>query len=172
MTIRQAFPTNGFWQRVCIKVSVSAPPVTRREAPDKEKEKQQERERRPFMNFNNFTIKSQEAVQEAVNLVQNRGLIDRYGNESLPTQQKQSDKSAITDKFIKNDGKKLLLPDKGKTLDSEYVIVKSLAGNIISIHPYKGKYADISNLENGCYILLSLNKKDIAHRLGYFMIKR
>ncbi len=22
MTIRQAFPTNGFWQRVCIKVSV------------------------------------------------------------------------------------------------------------------------------------------------------
>ncbi len=73
MTIRQAFPTNGFWQRVCIKVSVSAPPVTRREAPDKEKEKQQERERRPFMNFNNFTIKSQEAVQEAVNLVQNRG---------------------------------------------------------------------------------------------------
>ena len=73
MTIRQAFPTNGFWQRVCIKVSVSAPPVTRREAPDKEKEKQQERERRPFMNFNNFTIKSQEAVQEAVNLVQSRG---------------------------------------------------------------------------------------------------
>ena len=73
MTIRQAFPTNGFWQRVCIKVSVGAPPVTRREAPDKEKEKQQERERRPFMNFNNFTIKSQEAVQEAVNLVQNRG---------------------------------------------------------------------------------------------------
>ena len=73
MTIRQVFPTNGFWQRVCIKVSVSASPVTRREAPDKEKEKQQERERRPFMNFNNFTIKSQEAVQEAVNLVQNRG---------------------------------------------------------------------------------------------------
>ncbi len=73
MTIRQAFPTNGFWQRVCIKVSVGAPPVTRREAPDKEKEKQQERERRPFMNFNNFTIKSQEAVQEAVNLVQSRG---------------------------------------------------------------------------------------------------
>ena len=25
------------------------------------------------MNFNNFTIKSQEAVQEAVNLVQSRG---------------------------------------------------------------------------------------------------
>ena len=73
MTIRQAFLTNGFWQRVCIKVSVGAPPVTRREAPGKEKEKQQERERRPFMNFNNFTIKSQEAVQEAVNLVQNRG---------------------------------------------------------------------------------------------------
>jgi ATP-dependent Clp protease ATP-binding subunit ClpB len=73
MTIRQAFSTNGFWQRVCIKVSVGAPPVTRREASGKEKEKQQERERRPFMNFNNFTIKSQEAVQEAVNLVQNRG---------------------------------------------------------------------------------------------------
>ena len=73
MTIRQIFPTDRRWQRVCIKVSVGAPPVTRREASGKEKEKQQERERRPFMNFNNFTIKSQEAVQEAVNLVQNRG---------------------------------------------------------------------------------------------------
>ena len=73
MTNRQVFPTDRRWQRVCIKVSVGAPPVTRREAPGKEKEKQQERERRPFMNFNNFTIKSQEAVQEAVNLVQNRG---------------------------------------------------------------------------------------------------
>ena len=73
MTIRQVFPTDRRWQRVCIKVSVGAPPVTRWEAPGKEKEKQQERERRPFMNFNNFTIKSQEAVQEAVNLVQNRG---------------------------------------------------------------------------------------------------
>lgn len=39
MTIRQAFSTNGFWQRICIKVSVGAPPVTRREAPGKEKEK-------------------------------------------------------------------------------------------------------------------------------------
>ena len=73
MTIRQFFPTDRRWQRVCIKVSVGAPPVTRREASGKEKEKQQERERRPFMNFNNFTIKSQEAVQEAVNLVQSRG---------------------------------------------------------------------------------------------------
>lgn len=38
MTIRQIFPTDRRWQRVCIKVSVGAPPVTRREAPDKEKE--------------------------------------------------------------------------------------------------------------------------------------
>ena len=98
--------------------------------------------------------------------------IDRYGKESLPTQQQQSNTSIITSKFIKNDGKKLLLPDKGKTLDCEYVIIKSLTGNIIAIRPYKDKYADISNIENGCYILLSLNKKEISHRLGIFIIKR
>ena len=36
------------------------------------------------MNFNNFTIKSQEAVQEAVNLVQSRGPVS-YTHLTLPT---------------------------------------------------------------------------------------
>lgn len=98
--------------------------------------------------------------------------IDRYGNESSPAQPIQSETAARTDKFIENDGKRLLLPEKGQTLDSEYVIIKSLTGNIIAIRPYKGKYADISDIKNGFYILLSLNKKDIAHRLGFFIIKR
>lgn len=98
--------------------------------------------------------------------------IDRYGNESLPTQQMQSDTDTMTDKFIKNDGKKLLLPQKGQTLDCEYIIIKSITGNIIAIRPYKGTFADISSIKNGCYILYSLNKKDVAHRLGFFIIKR
>lgn len=98
--------------------------------------------------------------------------IDRYGNESQPTQQIEYEAAPKTDKFIKNDGKRLLLPNKGQTLDCEYVIIKDLTGNIIAVRPYKGKYADISKIKNGCYILLSLNKKDIVHRLGFFIIKR
>lgn len=98
--------------------------------------------------------------------------IDRYGNESLPIQQNGPETSLQADKFIKNDGQKLLLPQKDQTLDCEYVIIKSLTGNIIAVRPYRGKYADIKDIENGCYILLSLNKKDVAHKLGYFIIKR
>lgn len=98
--------------------------------------------------------------------------IDRYGNESMPIQQVHDNLDMNTNKLIQNDGQRLLLPDKGHALDCEYIIIKSLTGNIIAIRPYKGKYADISNISNGCYTLLSLNKKGVAHRLGFFFIKR
>lgn len=98
--------------------------------------------------------------------------INRYGNESMPLQQASFNNYTGEEKFIQNDGKKLILPNKGSALDCEYVIIKSLTGNIIAIRPYKGKYADISKINNGCYILLSLNKKNVAHRLGFFIIKR
>lgn len=98
--------------------------------------------------------------------------INRYGNESLPLQQISLNNYTGNEKFLQNDGNKLLLPNKGQTLDCEYVIIKSITGNIIAIRPYKGKYADISNIKDGCYVLLSLNKKNIAHRLGFFIIKR
>lgn len=39
MTNRQSLLPRGLWQRICIKVSVGAPPITRREATGKEKEK-------------------------------------------------------------------------------------------------------------------------------------
>lgn len=98
--------------------------------------------------------------------------IDRYGNESMPIQQVHDNLDMNTNKLIQSDGQRLLLPDKGHALDCEYIIIKSLTGNIIAIRPYKGKYADISNISNGCYTLLSLNKKGVAHRLGFFFIKR
>lgn len=97
---------------------------------------------------------------------------DRYGNESIPVQMVSDKISSHTCKFIKNDGKKMLLPAKGQILDSEYILIKSLTGVIIAIRPYKGTYTDISNLKNGCYTVYSLNHKEVTHRLGFLIIKR
>ncbi|MDO4161188.1 MAG: family 10 glycosylhydrolase [Prevotellaceae bacterium] len=98
--------------------------------------------------------------------------IDRYGIESCSVQEVYKQEETVKDKFIENDGYKMLLPDKGKTLDADYIIIESLTGTIIKTMPYKGKYADISSLKDGCYVVLSLNKKSVTHRLGHLMIKR
>lgn len=98
--------------------------------------------------------------------------VDRYGNESIPVQMISDKISSHTYISIKNNGNKMLLPDKGQILDSEYILIKSLTDVIIAIRPYKGKYADISTLRNGCYTVYSLNHKEVTHRLGFLIIKR
>jgi len=99
---------------------------------------------------------------------------DRYGNESPATQQKYSNDKSGTypNTFIKNDGKVMIVPEKGVILDAEYILIKDLAGRITTILPYKGKHADISKVKNGQYTVYSLNKKGITHRLGFLRIYR
>lgn len=99
--------------------------------------------------------------------------IDRYGNESEATQQFPTKSlSDYSIRFIKNDGKKMLLPEKIKTLDAEYILIKSITGALITIYPYKGTYADISKIKNGQYIVYSLSNKGVVHRLGLLCIYR
>lgn len=103
--------------------------------------------------------------------------IDRYGNESAPLQEygAESDtglQPAKATEFLPCDGHTLTLPDKGSTLDADYVAIETLQGTVVAVRPYAGTTLDVNRLNNGLYILRSLGRKGRTHRLGFFMIKR
>ncbi len=104
--------------------------------------------------------------------------MDRYGNESAPLQEAcASDGSGKDVRFTKAtaflpcDGRWLTLPDKGSTLDADYVAIETLQGTVTAVYPYKGAKLDVGSIGNGIYILRSLGRKGRTHRLGFFMIK-
>lgn len=99
--------------------------------------------------------------------------MDRYGNESRPTTTPQplGDIQAKSSGWIVNDGKRLTLPKKGKTLDADYIAVETLQGCIVATFAYKDKI-DISTLPEGCYALRSIGRKGAPHRIGRFIIRR
>ena len=61
---------------------------------------------------------------------------------------------------------------KGKTLDADILIVKSLTGVAVATLPYRGTHASIEKIPAGIYQVCSLNRKGITHRLGYLEVKR
>ena len=95
---------------------------------------------------------------------------DRYGNESAAMQQICD--YAVTDEMkgmiICND-KKIVFDDL--LCDIEYIIVETLTGNIVLIPNYNKEGIDMSNVAPGMYILRTLNKRGISHRIG-FMLKK
>ena len=99
--------------------------------------------------------------------------MDRYGNESAPRQSHELP-SAKTEKpqLLACDGYKVSLPDKGSVLDADMVAIETLQGKLITMRPYRGKVADVSQVREGFYVLRSVNKKGKTHRLGFFQIKR
>lgn len=101
---------------------------------------------------------------------------DRYGNESTPLQERHTNpdtpETRITDRLLKCDGKTLSLPEKGSVLDASFVTIETLQGHIVATRPYKGTTADVSRLPEGMYVLRSLGRKGVTHRLGYFVIRR
>lgn len=102
--------------------------------------------------------------------------IDRYGNESTPLQERHTNpdtpETRITDRLLKCDGKTLSLPEKGSVLDAAFVTIETLQGHIVATRLYNGTVADVSRLPEGMYVLRSLGRKGVTHRLGYFVIRR
>lgn len=96
--------------------------------------------------------------------------VDRYGNESRPimTQDKQGPTSLP---LLENDGHRLLLPEKGPVLDASHILIEDLQERILSTQTYNGTRADISHLPDGMYLIRSLNRKGVSHRLGHFIKK-
>ena len=99
---------------------------------------------------------------------------DRYGNESnpatIPSNEETDLKSCLP--LLENNGITLQAPDKGKVLDADYLMIETLQGNIIATRPYCETGIDISEIPEGMYVLKSLGRKGIGHRMGHFTIKR
>ncbi len=74
--------------------------------------------------------------------------------------------------FLENDGRTMVLPEKGKVLDADVIAFVSMAGNVITTRPYRGKRADIRAIPDGIYTLRSVNKKGVTHRVGMVYIRR
>ena len=99
--------------------------------------------------------------------------MDRYGNESAPLQSHEERRMPATPcaPLLACDGTWLQLPAKPATLDADLVACETLQGSVV----YTGAYAsrlDIRPLAEGTYILRSLNRKGVSHRLGYFQVRR
>jgi len=99
--------------------------------------------------------------------------MDRYGNESDAIQfshptapQMQGEPS------LRCDGTLLYLPSKGQTLDADLVTIETLQGSTVATRRYAEKTVNVSGLADGVYILRSMNKKGVSHRLGRFIIRR
>ena len=98
--------------------------------------------------------------------------MDRYGNESTPATEGLKETQLHKLAIQRTDGRRLLLPEKGNTLDAEYLAIETLQGQVVMTIPYRGRQASISRLSDGIYVMRSIGRKGINHRLGYFSIKR
>jgi len=97
--------------------------------------------------------------------------LDRYGNESVACYEHESNvqqPGASASVLLPNDGKALKLE---VTTDAEYLAVCTLQGSIIHTC-HNRPTVDLRPLPNGIYVLRSLNRKGIMHRLGFFIVKR
>jgi uncharacterized lipoprotein YddW (UPF0748 family) len=99
--------------------------------------------------------------------------MDRYGNESKARQSHNLPEAKTIDiPLLKCDGTWLIPPPKGKILDANLLVIETLQGSIIATRTYEEKAVNISRIPNGYYVLKSLGRKGVTHRLGFFKIKR
>ncbi len=100
--------------------------------------------------------------------------MDRYGRESPALQ--SHDLSAReepvkeTAQLLHCDGTRLALPPQAHDLDAAMLIVETMQGSIVATRPYNEKAISVRGIQPGHYVLKSLGKKGVTHRLGFFQI--
>ena len=101
---------------------------------------------------------------------------NRYGQESKTAAYSESSRQRqVISKmpFLKNDGKHLRLPERPVVLDANYVTIETLQGAILStVYWEPGRSIGIRTLPEGIYLLKSMGRKGVTHRLAYFVIRR
>ncbi len=97
--------------------------------------------------------------------------MDRYGQES-PAAQLLLNAGPIyaVPLIAKSDGRPIALPDKGQTLDADFVIVENFMGQAVTTAPYNSTL-NVAPLPDGMYQLRSLGRKGRNHRIGFFAKK-
>ena len=107
--------------------------------------------------------------------------MDRFGNERVL---QQSGVVNTQTAFLPNDGRTLVI-DAHELSNNDYFLIQSLQGNTIATRKaYRSKShrshanidsqrtIDIAAIPDGTYQLRSVNKKGVAHRIAFFIIKR
>lgn len=99
--------------------------------------------------------------------------MDRYGNESAPIYEDiavaQTVENHPSAYLLPNDGLYLNIPQQ--PLDAHFLQVCDMQGRVVYVAPYLPRIS-LALLKDGMYVLRSINKKSVAHRLGHFIIKR
>jgi hypothetical protein len=99
--------------------------------------------------------------------------MDRYGNESEALQSYQETVATRHEvALLPCDGQRVQLPKMIQQLDATHVVTETLQGTIVATKSYQGNTINVSNLSDGYYVLKSLGRKGITHRLGFFKIDR
>ena len=118
---------------------------------------------------------------------------DRYGNESAPLQQEgvtptpsnqpygatasftalasHHFPALVSRPMLPCDNHTVTLPSKDSVLDAQFVTIENMYGRIVATRPYSGVSIDIKALPDGVYIVRSLGRKGVTHRLGWFLKK-
>ena len=98
--------------------------------------------------------------------------MNRYGQESIPAQLLLNAGPHYAAPVIgRTDGRPIALPQKGATLDAEYLIAETFQGQQVGIFPYTD-LLDVSSLPDGIYQLRSLGRRGRNHRIGFITVKR
>ncbi len=98
--------------------------------------------------------------------------IDRYGNESEPAATVPKEDFSGILSTLPNDGQTLFVPTDNCMFDANYLLVETLQGGIMATKHYNGHTIDISDIADGVYVVKSLGRKGVTHRLGFFTVKR
>lgn len=100
--------------------------------------------------------------------------MDRYGNESPAIQQEgpQTEGKNVPTQLLECDNITLSLPKKSPQLDAEYLIIENMQGKIVASRAYNSDRINVRTLDNGMYVIRSVNRKGITHRIGMFMIRK
>ena len=100
---------------------------------------------------------------------------DRYGNESEAVQQEGAALSSETGTAgpVPVADKTFRLPDLHSQLDARFAVIETLQGKIVTTKPYsRERVISVADLPEGMYVLRSLNRKGVTHRLGFLKIER
>ena len=64
------------------------------------------------------------------------------------------------------------MPKLDPTMSCDYISIKSMAGNVMTIRPYTDKTINIRTLHDGVYTLNVVDKHKNTRRIGQFIIRR